>query len=1516
MEGARLFVNFEQPEKKREETAQSADLYRRQLEVVCNNATLAIFIMNEQQQCTYMNPAAEKLTGYSLAEVQGRALHDIIHHTHPDGTPYPLEECPIDRALPQNNQEQGEEVFVHKDGHFYPVAYTASPIRDASGIVGTIIEVRDISEEKAAAQAREELDRAKTIFFSNVSHEFRTPLTLMLSPLEEMLAAATEDERSQLEAIYRNGQRLLKLVNTLLDFSRIEAGRIQAAYEPIDLARFTIELASSFQSALVQAGIRFTIDCPPLSEAVYVDRDMWEKIVLNLLSNAFKFTLAGEISVRLREQGDRVELTVQDTGVGIPAEALPHLFDRFYRVPEARGRSYEGSGIGLSLVQELVKLHSGTIAVSSQLDQGTTFTVSIPTGSAHLPIDRITPSTPRPVNASAYITAAGDRQSPVISKPILDQDLPEQTSHRRTAHILLADDNSDMRDYIRRLLSQQYAVTAVADGEAAIAQIRQQQPDLILSDVMMPKLDGFGLLAALRADAQLQHIPVILLSARAGEEARIEGLQAGADDYIIKPFTARELLARVDAALERDRLRKQAESALRDREQFFKNLTNTVPISLWTARPDGALDFISQPWLDYTGMNFDPENQASWAEVLHPDDRAMTNDRWLTCIRSGDSAYEVTHRVRRADGEYRWCITCALLTRDSQGNPLRWYGSTIDIHGQKQIETALSASEERFRLATQAVDALVFDYDVQTGEVYRSEKLYDLIGVHPEAAPVAAQWWFDRIHPDDAARLQTLRPSLFDSTIDRYETEYRVRHADNRWITVWEQGCLLRNEAGAVMRIVGATKDISDRKQAEQQLQEAYEELAASNEELQVAEEELRQQNEELAIAHQTAAAEKQRYQDLFSFAPDGYVVTDTSGKIEEANQAIATLLRVQPADLLKQPLANYVPVDDRFTFRSLVYLLKQNPQRHRQTDELHLQPLSGNPFPAAITIAAVCDRQNQAIALRWMIRDISDRQRSESALRDRETRLRLILESAKDYAIITLDLNGRLTSWNTGAQRLLGYTEAEIIGQHGRIIFTPEDQAAGKAEEEMRIALAQGRAENERWHVRKDQSCFWGSGLVMPMHDEARNVQGLLKIMQDKTAERQAAQEREALLERERAAREQAEAANRIKDEFLAVLSHELRTPLNPILGWSQLLRGGKLDATKTNQALEAIERNARLQTQLIEDLLDVSRILRGKLSLNMEPVPFASIIEAAIDTVRLAAEAKSIRIHVDLAAIDPVLGDAARLQQIVWNLLTNAIKFTPSGGRVEVKLAGLEDEAERMQSDRPSSALGSQPVARLTVSDTGIGISPDFLPHMFDYFRQADGATTRKFGGLGLGLAIVRNLVELHGGSVSASSAGEGQGATFTVELPLLKTADPRPLTSDLPASSSDFPLAGVQILLVDDEADTRDVTAFTLEAAGAIVTQASSAIEALQIFETVKPNLLISDIGMPQMDGYALMQQLRSNLRQTGTKAIALTAYAGEINQRQAIAAGFQRHLAKPVDPDELIATIAALLDREFC
>lgn len=377
--------------------------------------------------------------------------------------------------------------------------------------------------------------------------------------------------------------------------------------------------------------------------------------------------------------------------------------------------------------------------------------------------------------------------------------------------------------------------------------------------------------------------------------------------------------------------------------------------------------------------------------------------------------------------------------------------------------------------------------------------------------------------------------------------------------------------------------------------------------------------------------------------------------------------------------------------------------------------------------------------------------------------------------------------------------------------------------------------------------------------------------------------------------ARAEAEAANRIKDEFLAVLSHELRTPLNPILGWSKLLQSKKLDEAKTALALTTIERNAKLQAELIEDLLDVSRILQGKLSLNITQVNLVSIIEAAIETVRLAAEAKSIKIETafNIEEFARVSGDSSRLQQVVWNLLSNAVKFSQVGGDIKVRLEYIDT------------------IAQITVSDTGKGIDADFLPHVFEYFRQADSTTTRKFGGLGLGLAIVRHLVEMHGGTVTAESPGQDLGSTFTVKLPLIPIE--QVVQNNNKPSKPTLDLNGAKILVVDDETDTRDVIAFILQQAAADVITAASGEEALTALAQFQPDVLISDIGMPDMNGYMLIKQIRQlapHLSQI--KALALTAYAGEINYQLALQAGFQSHLSKPVEPEKLIETVINLLN----
>ena len=440
-----------------------------------------------------------------------------------------------------------------------------------AGHVGTALaEARAIEQERDRAAALAELDRAKTAFFSNVSHEFRTPLTLMLGPLEELLAGGANLPPSVTElatVTYRNGLRLQKLVNTLLEFSRIEAGRVQASYEPTDLAKLTSELASAFETVMDRAGLRFNVECVPLPEPVYVDHEMWEKVVLNLLSNALKYTFEGEVTVRLTADSKVAVLRVEDSGTGIPEEHLPFLFERFHRVEGARGRTQEGTGIGLALVSELSKLHGGTVGVQSTPGCGSIFTVSIPFGSAHLPSDRV--RAPRTlastaVRAESFVGEAARwmPDSPVAANPFdapfFISDLtpaPDEVSHR---HILVVDDNADMRAYLARLLSGRYEVDLVANGEEALASALHRPPDLVLSDVMMPRMDGFALMRALRAHPRTATLPVILLSARAGEEARVEGLDEGASDYLVKPFTARELLARVGAHLEMANMRRRA----------------------------------------------------------------------------------------------------------------------------------------------------------------------------------------------------------------------------------------------------------------------------------------------------------------------------------------------------------------------------------------------------------------------------------------------------------------------------------------------------------------------------------------------------------------------------------------------------------------------------------------------------------------------------------------------------------------------------------------------------------------------------------------------------------------------------------------------------------------------------------------------------------------------------------------------------------------------------------------------
>ena len=551
------------------------------------------------------------------------------------------------------------------------------------------------------------------------------------------------------------------------------------------------------------------------------------------------------------------------------------------------------------------------------------------------------------------------------------------------------------------------------------------------------------------------------------------------------------------------------------------------------------------------------------------------------------------------------------------------------------------------------------------------------------------------------------------------------------------------------------------------------------------------------------------------------------------------------------------------------------------------------------VLISSNAYRENgEFIHTRCFTRDITERKQAEAA----SARLAAIVASSSD-AIISKTLQGIITSWNASAERMFGYTAQEIIGE-SILRLIPDDRRQEEDQILMRLGAGELIDHYETVRVTKDGRHRDVSLTISPIKDNAGKIIGVSKIIRDITERKRVEEEQQRLIVRERTARAEAETANRLKDEFLATVSHELRTPLNAIIGWCHMLGQGKSDEATFARALKTIERNAKLQAQLIEDILDVSRIITGKVRLNTRPVDMAAVINAAIDSLQLASEAKNIKLEV---RVDPSArhtnGDVTRLQQVVWNLLSNAIKFTPEGGSVAIRL-------ERQGHN-----------ARITVSDTGQGISNQFLPFIFDRFRQADGSSTRRQSGLGLGLAIVRHLVELHGGTIEAESPGDGLGSMFTITLPLaqqgrevqIRNTGSLAPTEELVQYAKPLPsLAGFKVLLVDDDEDNLHIISALLVEHKATVQTASSAVEALDLLRCYQPDVLVSDLAMPEEDGFSLISKVRDLEGQSSRQipAVALTALVRIEDRTRALAAGFNMFVPKPVQPSELITTIANL------
>jgi len=946
------------------------------------------------------------------------------------------------------------------------------------------------------------------------------------------------------------------------------------------------------------------------------------------------------------------------------------------------------------------------------------------------------------------------------------------------------------------------------------------------------------------------------------------------------------------AALKIDRADRTA-SALRDRETHLQLILDSAKdYTIFTLDTGGH----------FTSWNAGAERMLGYAEaeivgqhgriIFTPEDSAARKPELEMHLALTEGKGENERWHLRKDGSRFWGSGLVMPLRDAAGELQGFLKIMQDKTDRKRAEESLAESDRRFRFLAESLPHLIWNVDTAGEMRFTNQKWSEYLGMSYEEA--AQNNWESLVPPSDLATALA-RWQECQTTGQVYQVEFRLRRASDqmeRWHL--SRAVPIRDGGGRIVEWIGTNTDIHDRKKAqlnEQFLSGLELRLRQHSNASEMLWQAMRSLGEYLQVDrcvwHEIDAAAGLAIVDRDWHQPDLASVAGTY-QISDFKTPEMKALSLAGQTLVIPDMANCpetAPLVDNYgvlSIRALVdvpclqegrwvalLVVTSKAVRNWRPDEVSLmQEVVARLWTAILHARAVQD------------------------LHESEARFRALADNIAQFAWMT-DATGWIFWYNKRWFDYTGRALEEMQGWGWHQVHHPEhvDRVVAK----FKRCIQTGESWEDTFLLRgTDGSYRWFLSRAVPIRDDRGNVLRWFGTNTDITDRLNAEAERERLLALEKAAREEAEQANRVKDEFLAVLSHELRTPLNPILGWSKLLRSNVLTPQKQRYALETIERNAKLQTQLIEDLLDVSGILQGKVSLNIVPVDLAGAIGAAIETVRLSAEVKSIQISTQFALnIGLVLGDAGRLQQVMWNLLSNAVKFTPPSGKIAVKLDRIDNDAQ------------------ITVTDTGKGIAADFGPYVFDYFRQADSTITRKFGGLGLGLAIVRHLVELHGGTVKADSAGEGQGATFTVRIPLMPLQPPTIPAQTAPETS--FNLSGIRVLAVDDDADARDLVVFLLEDCGATVTAVSNAADALAVLTQSVPDLLLSDIGMPDTDGYMLLRQVRALPPEQGglVPAIALTAYAGEIDYQQALAAGFQRHLSKPLDPDKLLQAMVDLL-----
>ncbi|WOD40475.1 PAS domain-containing protein [Nodosilinea sp. E11] len=918
----------------------------------------------------------------------------------------------------------------------------------------------------------------------------------------------------------------------------------------------------------------------------------------------------------------------------------------------------------------------------------------------------------------------------------------------------------------------------------------------------------------------------------------------------VYPFENGVSLLRVDITD-----RKHLEQALQQSQEQLNDLLNTAPASIARGRffadRTYSLDYRSVGCEVLTGYSLEEITPDLWEMCTFAEDQAAIADAMFNAVFE-QRPVTVEYRFRHKDGSVRWVSDSLTSRRDQAQNCWIVTMVGIDITARKQAEDALRYSEAHLAMAQRVAQFGSWEFYPTSQQSVWSKAMFDQFGFDPAQTEPSYSELMQRVHADDRPLLE----HYVDQAVLKkqpYAFDLRVL-LPNGAIRYLHSRCEPMVDAqGQVVKLMGTCLDITQRKQTEVILQES---------------------KERLQVALQGADCGTWDY-DLISqaliWSDRCKVMFGIDLDTEMSFEVFAQALHPDDRDRVQQAVVAAI-ADHRDYDIEMRTLWPDGTGRWVRSIGRVYEDGHGQPYRMA------------GVAL-----DISALKQAEIALRESEERYRFLAE-AMPQMVWMADRSG-VQYWNQRWYDYTGISKDAAVGVGGTQLVHPEEQE--RTLELWQQAIDQGKGFEIEQRIRRYDGVYrWFINRGLPVQDSSGEITRWVGTITDVDDKKQLENERARLLDQERVAREAAENANQIKDEFLAILSHELRSPLNPILGWAKLLRTTKLTAAKTEQALETIERNARLQAQLIDDLLDVSRILRGKLVLNHLPTTLNGVIQAALETVYSLVETKGIDLQIQLdSAPVRVYGDANRLQQVVWNLLSNAVKFTPSGGRVTVQL----------------DCLGSW--AHIRVSDTGKGIDLDFLPHVFDRFRQADSTTTRDFGGLGLGLAIAHQIVELHHGTIQVESPGEGQGATFTVRLPVTSTAVASLKQGTHSTHITD--LHNVHVMVVEDNGDSRHLITATLQQFGAKVTALPSANDAIAALSHIQPDILVSDIGMPGMDGYMLMQKVRAMGHTHQIPAIALTSYTTATDQEKMILAGFQKHLPKPMDLAQLVEAVSSLV-----